>query len=218
MERRRRLIALVALLLAVAGLVGRIAAEGDAGAVVAGLERWLAGTKDLEGGFRQSLISGALGAGVEERGKVYVKRPGNMRWDYREPERKTAIVSGDRTWLYIAEERELTLGRLEEQGRLLPALLAGEQPISELFDARLLEPAQDGSPRLELRPRGAEEDFEHVVVELRAKDFAIRSAEVQDAAGNRMLYAFSDLRRNHGLPDGMFRFEPPPGTSVLGEH
>jgi len=33
-----------------------------------------------------------------------------------------------------------------------------------------------------------------------------------------MLYAFSDLRRNHGLPDGMFRFEPPPGTSVLGEH
>ena len=218
MERRRRPIALAALLLAGACLGGRAAAAGDAGAVVAGLERWLAGTKDLEGGFRQSLISGALGAGVEERGKVYVKRPGNMRWDYREPERKTAIVSGDRTWLYIAEERELTLGRLEEQGRLLPALLAGERPISELFDTRLLEPARDGSPRLERRPRDAAEDFEHVVVEVRAKDFAIRSAEVQDAAGNRMLYAFSDLRRNHGLPDGMFRFEPPPGTSVLGEH
>ena len=149
---------------------------------------------------------------------MYVKRPGRMRWDYREPERKTAVVSGDRTWLYLAEEQELTLGRLEEQGRLLPALLAGDRPISELFEARLLEPGQDGTLRLELRPRAAAEEFEHVVVELRARDFALRSAEVQDAAGNRMLYAFSDLRRNRGLPDRLFLFEPPPGTAVLGEH
>ena len=218
MERPGRSTALAALLLATAVLGISVRAEGDPQAVIAGLERWLAGTQELEGGFRQSLVSGALGGGVEERGRVYIKRPGRMRWDYREPERKTAVVSGERTWLYLAEERELTLGRLEEQGRLLPALLAGERPISELFDARLLEPGQDGSLRLELRPRDGAEEFEHVVVELRPRDFAIRSAEVQDAAGNRLLYAFSDLRRNHGLPDGLFRFEPPEGTTVLGEH
>ena len=217
MERRRGSSALAVVLLAASALAGSARAEGDVQPVLAGFERWLAGTRELEGAFRQSLISGALGAGVEERGRVYIKRPGRMRWDYRDPERKTAVVSGERTWLYIAEERELTLGRLEEQGRLLPTLLAGERPLSELFEAHLLEPGRDGSLRLELRPRAAEEEFEHVVVELRARDHAIRSAEVQDAAGNRMLYVFTDLKRNHGLPDGLFRFEPPEGTTVLGE-
>lgn len=189
--------------------------------ILAGLEHWLDQTRDLEGSFRQSLVSGAFGEGLEERGRLFVKRPGRMRWEYRDPERKTAIVDGERTWLYVEEERELTLGLLEQHGRLLPSLLAGARPLSELFEATLLEGSPDGAEgiyRLELRPRSGAEEFERVVVALRKSDFAVLEAEVHDAAGNRMLYRFSNLRRNRGLPDALFRFDPPEGTAVVGQH
>jgi outer membrane lipoprotein carrier protein len=186
-----------------------------------GLQAWLDGTRDLEGSFQQSLVSGALGSGLEERGRVYVERPGRMRWDYRDPERKVAIVDGDRTWLYVEDEAQLYLGRLDENGALLPALMAADRRLTDWFDAELLAPATSGEEsgiRLRLTPRGDAESFQSVVVTLRPPQYAIESAEVLDPAGNRMLYRFSKLRRNKGLEKGLFDFEAPEGTAVVGAH
>ena len=192
----------------------------EADDVTRGLQRWLDATVDLQGSFRQALLSGAFGTGIEERGKVWIQRPGRMRWDYLDPEQKVAILDGDKTWLYVREEEQLILGSLGEQGSLLPTLIASERPLLELFDADLVVSIVDkGEPYLlELRPRSEEEAFESVTVSLRQGDFSIEAAEVLDAAGNRMLYRFSKLRRNKGVPDGMFRFEAPGGTTVLGSH
>jgi outer membrane lipoprotein-sorting protein len=143
-----------------------------------------------------------------------------MRWDYLDPERKIALVDGDRTWLYLEEDEQLLLGRLEEQGELLPRLLTGEGRIGEEFTASVLEAPPSpgrGAYRLLLVPPGAEEAFVHVVLLLRPPRFAIEGAEVLDAAGNRVFYRFFDLRRNHRLPAGVFHFDPPEGTLVLGE-
>lgn len=183
--------------------------------VVQGLQGWLDGTEDLQGEFEQTMTSGALGTGLAESGRMYVQRPGRMRWDYLKPERKTALLDGGLTWLYLEEEREMIEGRLEDDSELLPVLLTGEGRIAERFTASLL----DGPDyRLRLVPRGEGEPFAEVVLQLSRAEFAIEAAEVLDAAGNRMVYRFTDLRRNRGLPQGIFLFEPPPGTSVLGSH
>jgi outer membrane lipoprotein carrier protein len=205
------------------GLPG-LRAEGaeplDAEQVARGFQSWLDDTDDLQGSFRQVLLSGAFGTGIEERGKVWVKRPGRMRWDYLDPESKVAILNGDRTSLYIGEEEQLILGSLDEQGSLLPTLIAAEQPVLELFEARLVvSSVVDGEAyRLQLRPRAGADSFESVTVTLSPGSFSIESAEVLDAAGNRMLYEFSKLKRNKGVPDGLFEFEAPEGTTVLGDH
>lgn len=198
-----------------------VADELDAPQVVAGFQSWLDGTRDLQGSFEQALVSGALGAGLEERGRLYVKRPGRMRWDYRDPDRKVAIVDGGRTWLYLEEESQLFLGRLEDDSDLLSVLIATERPLNELFESDLIatpDDGGDGAYLLRLRPLPASESFDLVVIALRPPRFAVESAEVLDAAGNRMLYRFSRLRRNKGLPEGLFRFDPPDGTTVVGSH
>ncbi len=193
----------------------------DVGQVVGQLQNWLDDTEDLQGSFEQSLVSGAFGAGLEERGRLYVKRPGRMRWDYRDPERKVAIVDGDLTWLYLEEAGQLILGKLEDRNRLLSTLVAADRPVEELFDAELVSTPQSGgeeSYRLRLRPRAGSDSFELVVVTLRPPQFAIEAAEVLDSAGNRMFYRFSRFRRNRGLPEALFRFDPPKNTTVLGSH
>lgn len=182
------------------------------------VQQWLDGTRDLEARFTQTLLSGALGSGLEESGRLYVLRPGKMRWDYLEPERKVALVEGQKTRLYVEEDRQLFEGRLDEQGGLLPALLTGEDRLAALFRATLapsIPAAPEGVYRLKLVPTSEAQSFEEAVLTVRAPQFAIEVAEVLDRAGNRMLYRFSGTKRNRGLPTKGFRFEPPPGTEIL---
>jgi len=191
----------------------------DGPRVLERVQRWLDETRDLQAHFEQTLVSGALGAGLQERGRLYVSRPGRMRFDYLEPERKVAVVDGERTWLYLEEDAEMMRGRLEETGDLLPALLAGERPLALIFEATLDSAEGPGEPpvyRLRLTPFGGSDAFESVVVTVDLPEFGIGSAEVLDALGNRMLYRFSEMRRNGGVDPALFSFEPPPGTTVSG--
>jgi outer membrane lipoprotein carrier protein len=193
------------------------APELDAADVVERLQSWLDETRELEARFVQTLESGALGTGLEESGRIYVSRPGRMRWDYLEPERKIALVDGESTRLYLEEDRQLWEGRLEDDA-LLATLLTGGERIDAGFEATLQATPKRGGRgayRLRLVPRGGAESFRHVVLTLRAPGFGIEAAEVLDGAGNLMQYRFAKLRRNAGLSDTLFHFEPPPGTDVV---
>jgi outer membrane lipoprotein-sorting protein len=56
-----------------------------------------------------------------------------------------------------------------------------------------------------------------VTLTLHPPEFAIEGAELLDETGNRTTYAFTNVRRNRALPEGLFAFEPPPGTEVVDE-
>jgi outer membrane lipoprotein carrier protein len=196
------------------------ATAGDSAAVVAGLQDWLDGTRTLEMQFRQSLVSGALGTAATESGRLYLERPGRIRWDYLDPEKKIALLIGDRTELYLEEESALYRGRLSADQGLLPRLLAGRDRVDALFVARLVAtpPGRgQGSTRLKLVPKGDHAALTEVILTLRPPAFGIEGAEVLDETGNRTTYTFSNARRNKPLPEGLFAFEPPPGTEVVDE-
>ena len=144
----------------------------------------------------------------------------STRWDYYEPERKVAFVLGDRTRLYLEEEGELWEGRLSEQERLLPDLLAGEASIGDLFETGIVAtplPGGNGAFTLSLVPRSSDNAFEQVTLTLRPPEFGIDAVELLDAAGNRVRYEFFEVRRNVGLPARIFEFEAPPGTEIVAQ-
>lgn len=187
--------------------------------VLEGLQRWLNGTTTLAGRFEQFLHSGALGTDESEHGMMYVRRPGKMRWDYSAPEVKTALLIGRQTSLYLAEDEQLIRGMIDDESDLLPNLLAGTGALADMFHAELLaSPGEHGSLNfiLRLTPKGERSPFEAVILELAPGEFSIESVEVLDGAGDRMEYRFDRLRRNVQLPEGIFEFEPPPGTEIAG--
>jgi outer membrane lipoprotein carrier protein len=189
-------------------------------AVLAGLQSWLDGTSTLEMRFKQSLISGALGTTASESGRMYLERPGKLRWDYLDPEKKVALLLGDRTALYLEDERLLSRGRLSGEEGLFPRLLAGKDRVDDLFAATLVATPTTGGHgayRLRLVPKGDRGALTEVTLTVRPPAFSIEGAELLDETGNRTSYTFSNVRRNRGLPDGLFAFEPPPGTEVVDE-
>ncbi len=196
------------------------AADGpDADRLLAGLQDWLDRSTTLSGRFEQSLVSGAFGEGIRESGLIWIHRPGRMRWDYTDPEPKTAILNGDTTFFYEQDAGQMIVGTLTDGGGLLASLLAGQERLAALFRAeRIMRPdlAQGRGWFLRLIPNMAEEAFEEVTLFL-GRQYQLRAVEVLDASGNRVLYRFSDLKRNEGIPETVFDFEPPEGTEILGE-
>jgi len=193
------------------------AAQPEAPAVVAKLQAWIDGTRDLACRFEQALVSGAFGADVLESGRLWLSRPGRIRWDYLDPEKKTALLLGDRTLLYLPDDRQLVQGKLDPDQAALPELLAGRRRIVEVFDAKVVAPAKgDGSlVRLRLVPRSRPEGGTDVTLLLRPPEYAIEGAEVLDGMGNRTSYRFASVRRNRGVDEALFRFEAPAGTQVV---
>jgi len=99
-------------------------------------------------------------------------------------------------------------------------LLAGRERLEELFTTTLVATPRSGGGgafRLRLAPKGNPGAMAVVVLTLRASSFAIESAELVDETGNRTTYTFSEVRRNRGVPAGIFAFEPPPGTEIVDE-
>jgi outer membrane lipoprotein carrier protein len=203
-------------------VAGSLPAEGQQPAVavpqeVAKLQAWIDGTRDLACRFEQTLVSGALGADVKETGKLWLSRPGRIRWDYLDPEKKTALLLGDRTLLYLPDDRQLVEGKLEPDQSALPELLAGKRRIAEAFETFVAPPGPNGVVRLRLVPKARPEAMTEVVLQLRPPEYAIEGAEVTDGMGNHTAYRFTSVRRNLGVDEALFRFQPPAGTTIVSQ-
>ncbi len=186
------------------------AGAGEADDLLAGFQRWLDGTRDLSGKFEQELLSGAMGTGIEESGRWYLRRPGQLRFDYTRPETKVALVNGVQTLLWVEADEHVEYGMLDEQNNLLMVLLTGERPLRDLFVAGIdLEPVRHGQSRLRLTPLVEDDALTELILTLPSDGSGLEAIEVLDASGNRMLYRFPRVRRNKGVPADLFAFKPP---------
>ena len=171
------------------------------------------GVRDLTARFVQTYRSGALGREVVEKGVLSLKPPSRMRWEYRDPEKKTFVSDGKTSFFYVPADRQV-IRRETSDARDLPAmLLSGHADIVGTFDVAL-ETGPGGLQRLRLTPRKPEPEIEHLYVDVDDGD-RIRAILVLDAQGNRSQFAFEGIRENVGLDDRLFRFEVPRGVEVI---
>lgn len=163
--------------------------------------------------FTQTYRSGLLGRETVERGRLSLKRPGQMRWDYEAPEKKTFVSDGHRFFFYVPGERQVIVKQHNHEHSLPAQLLSGGR-ILESFEVSLVPESSPGFARLRLVPR--EEDAEvaeaFLVVDAAAR---IRSVEIKDAQGSQSRFDFAEVRENVGLKDAVFEFEIPKGVEVI---
>lgn len=199
-----------AVLLAALPAADRSAAQG----VVRLIEERHSGRGDLTARFVQVYRSGLLGREVTERGVVRIKRPGRMRWDYKDPEAKTFVSDGRNFYFYVPADRQVIVRSQDDERSIPSLLLSGKGDILGQFAAELETPPGEGLLRLRLTPRKPEPEIESVTVDVEPSG-RVRQIQVEDGQGNRSRFRFDDIRENVGLPDTLFRFEVPPGVEVI---
>jgi outer membrane lipoprotein carrier protein len=193
------------------------AAAGDAALALSLLKRieeHHARTTDLVARFSQSYRSGMLGREITEHGVVSIKKPGRMRWEYKDPEPKLFISDGKTFQFYVPADRQVIVSEQDEQRSLAARLLSGKGGLAEEFSASLESPQEEGVMRLLLVPRREQADVERAFVDVEPSG-RIRAILLDDVQGNRTRFRFSAVRENTGLKDELFRFRVPKGVEVI---
>jgi outer membrane lipoprotein carrier protein len=155
-----------------------------------------------------------LGREVVESGVVSVKRPGRMRWEYKEPEPKLFVSDGRTFSFYVPADRQVVVSEQDPERSLAARLLSGRGGLMDEFEASLDEPLEAGVFRLRLVPRRPQSDVERAILDVEASG-RIRSILLEDIQGNRTRFRFENVRENTGLRDSLFRFDVPAGVEVI---
>ena len=176
-------------------------------------------TNDLEANFLQEYIGKVMKRPQKGEGKVYFKKKGMMRWDYRIPNQKL-ISNGHTLWFYQPEENQVFVSEvakiLKEKAPL--AFLAGEGDLSRDFKIpNLNEPVSEKEDHyiLELIPKELYAALSKLTLMVDKKTYYVIQTDVFDGLGNVTRTRFTDIKTNMNLPPFLFQFTIPPGAEVL---
>jgi outer membrane lipoprotein carrier protein len=168
-------------------------------------------------GFEQVFTSGL--SSERQRGRLYLAKPGRMRWDYQQPERKTFLVSGGKVWQDTAGAREATVEALPSSHDLRTPLrfLLGHLDLPKELKGLSysgLRPWHKGDVVIQGSPTERGAGWRQVFVEV-APGYEIARLVIVGVDGSQNDIRFSEIRTNLTLPKNVFRFTPPAGVRVV---
>src|SRR5215207_6231466 len=89
-------------------------ADQTAAELAAPLQRKYDGIKDFSADFTHAYEGGVLKKKITERGRLVVKKPGKMRWDYAAPEQKQFVSDGVKMYSYIPQAKKVLVASVPE--------------------------------------------------------------------------------------------------------
>jgi len=215
---------IVRLLLASLALVGCASALSaqvpqDPTALAAKVQQRYNAIKDFQGDFVQTYEGGVLRTKTTERGTVAIKRPGRMRFVYRQPERKEFVSDGTRLYTYLVADKQVIVSPAPDasDGSMPALFLAGQSDLARDYIATFtpLPGAAAGLLTLKLVPRKPHADYDSLGIGIDPKSLQIQFLTALDKQGGRSSFAFSSLKENRGLADKDFEFRIPRGVDVV---
>ena len=190
----------------------------DLETVATGLQQRYASAVTMSGSFQQTYR--APGIEQVESGVFRMKRPGLMRWEYRQPEAKLFVADGREAFLYVPLDRQVTIqpfSASDMRGTPLEFLLGGTD-IRKSFVVSWennFRPAAEPTLLIRLTPRSGQSEYEFLVLELDPKNYDLRRITIHEQGGNTSEFRLSNLTANAKIDNKEFQFKPPKGTEVM---
>ena len=181
-------------------------------------------TKDLQADFTQKTTIEGFERPVTSSGKVYIKKPGRLRWNYLDPSVEDIYVNRDDVKVYVPEHKQVLVGKLTQMAasKAPLELLQGAAKLEESFD---IEPTPGkgrgvgGIRLLTLLPKSREGEagrsLQRIVLEVFPKTYFIRTISLYEVSGNVANFEFSSLQSNVGLSDALFDLKLPADVEVV---
>ena len=214
-----KMVALLLLLL-ISSLIAESHAEDRVKDIVNKVESRYRTTTDLTADFSQTTTVKGFATAMKSAGRVYLKRPGKLRWDYFEPNLEQIFVDNDLVRFYVPEHKQVLTGHLSKMAdsQAPLQLLQGAARLDKYY---AVAAAPDGAkvrgrlPLLLLTPLKGGPDQQQIVVEVDQENYFLRRVELHDVNGNISNFLFSNIRANTGLKDDLFAFSVPEDVEVV---
>jgi outer membrane lipoprotein-sorting protein len=181
-------------------------------------ENKLRSLQTLQADFKQIYYSSTVSTPLEEKGRLSLLKPGWMKWEYREPEKKIYLIKDDLVQEYIPGEKLLTEQKLasDDEGASALGILSGGKNILEHYqvDFTTFPTEAKNVHQLKLTPLSGEDDTA-LLLEIDARSRLIQKLISFDWAGNRQEYHFNRIRTDVRLNRRDFELDLPPDVEII---
>jgi outer membrane lipoprotein carrier protein len=178
--------------------------------------------RDFSADFVHTYQGGVLRKTLTERGHVLIKKPGKMRWDYAQPEKKLFVSDGVKVYSYFPADKQVQVGTVpkDDQAGAPILFLAGKGNLTRDFTASAAQVpagAPAGSEALKLVPKTAQPDYDWLLLVVDRQTLTLRALVTMDAEGGQSSISFANLKENVNPADKEFAFNIPRGVDVIYE-
>ncbi|MBI3091557.1 MAG: outer membrane lipoprotein chaperone LolA [Candidatus Tectomicrobia bacterium] len=176
------------------------------------------GTESLRADFRQEAYNKALGRTRTAVGRVVIVKPGKMRWEYAQPDKRLIISDGTTLWLYFPASNQVMIEAAAGQDDFVRAFLSGEGRLRQDFD---LEKVEDSSQTqadeygLQLRPKVPHTTVTRMLLFVDRQGLLVKRVTTFDILGNTTTLFLSNLEVNGDVEAGTFTFQPLAGVEII---
>ena len=186
------------------------------------LQKKYDGIRDFSSDFVHSYRGGVLRKQLSEKGRLLVKKPGKMRWEYTAPEAKTFISDGLKIYSYIPADKQVLVTSVpKDDAATTPALfLAGKGSLTRDFAVSagtVPEGFASGTRALKLIPKTPQPDYDSLILLIDPSTLTLRGMITSDPQGGTSTLAFTNLKENTGVADTEFVFNIPRGVDIVSE-
>ena len=172
--------------------------------------------------FQADFVESYSGNGTsrEESGRLTLKRPGKMRWDYRQPTEKLFVSDGKTAYFYVPGEkpaRRTSMKNLDDLRSPLRYLLGKTKLEKEFNDLGLADgehPSVAANVLLAGVPKQMTQRISRVLLEITSQNL-IQRIVIQEVDGSVTEFRFSNILENQEVADRQFRFDAPKGVETI---
>lgn len=150
-------------------------------------------------------------------GKIFVRYPGKMRWEYEKPERQIIITDGFKLWIYRPADNQVMTGSAPtffSDGKGA-SFLSDITLVRKKFNISLGESKDDFFYELKLKPLEKTLDVTDIRLSVTKNTFTVIRVVTYNSYGDKNHIEFLNHEFKADLKDSLFSFEAPEGTDVL---
>ena len=208
------------MLLAVACLVTRppsaAAADPTIDTIIAGVEARY-NVPGFTADFDQESILKAMAVTDTASGRLMVRQPGKMRWEYLVPDPQTIITDGKELWVYRPQENQVLVGKAPSffgAGKGA-GFLSNIKTVRKSFQLSLEPASEPNQYRLKLLPNKSSVELMAVELDIVKKTYDLVRITTFNVYGDETRIELKNVSFDNLPPDALFRFDVPEGADVL---
>lgn len=186
----------------------------DAATVVSKLQSKYESITSIKAEFTQEVSSKGMPA-MKSEGKVWLRKPGKMRWEYKKPAKDLIVSDGKTIWLFQPD-----LNQVIERPASMSAssmatdFLSGIGNVEKEFDVKLAS-LESVNHVLILTPKQEQSSLKKLILEVGKENSIVEKTVITDHFGNQTAVTFTNIKLNTSMKDSLFRYTPPRGVAVV---
>jgi outer membrane lipoprotein carrier protein len=175
---------------------------------------------EFSANFIQQSFLKAMDIIDQASGKVYIKYPGKMRWEYEKPDRQIFVTDGEKLWVYRPDDNQVQVGKAPSffKSGKGASFLSDISLVRQKFDISLKTGQQDENEPfyyLKLIPREKTLDITEILLMVSKQSFHVVQIITVDLYGDENRIDLLNFAFGVNLDDSLFSFSIPEGADVL---